>query len=469
MEPHPPRTAPSPPIGADTLGLDESQMRRLARRVADLVVDRLVRRGDEPAVKAGSPADLRDLLGGAMPEMPGDADAAIDLLVAGALAHQQHGDHPRYFARVPGPSSFAAILGDWLGTGFNAIATSWAGGSGTATCELVVLDWLRAFLGIPAGGEGILTSGGSIANLTALAAARDTVDPGAAGTVLLSDQVHSSIPRALRLLGYPDARIRILPTNADFRLPAAAVAEALAAPDAPRIVVASAGTTNTGAVDPLDHLADACSTRGAWLHVDGSYGAVAASLPGERACFAGMDRADSLATDPHKWLFQPYDIGCTFVRRPGALLRTFAMAPEYLKDTAAAAGETGFGNLGPELSRRSRALKLWMTFRIHGAATLRDAIGRGIHLAEEAEGMIRHAGARLEVVTPARLAIVTFALRGADAAAHEAVVRRISAEGFATLSTTRLRGRSVLRLCTLNPLTTTADLAGTIERVLAGP
>ena len=468
MQPHEPQAHGASSGAADTLGLPEAQMRRLARRVADLVVDRLVRRGEEPAVRTGTPAELRARLGGSLPEAGGDADAAIDLLVDAALGFQQHGDHPRYFARVPGPSSFAAILGDWLGTGFNAIATSWAGGSGTATCELVVLDWMRAFLGIPPGGEGILSSGGSIANLTALAAARDAVDPGAAGTVILSDQVHASIPRALRLLGYPDARIRILPTDADFRLPAAAVAGALEAERGARIVVASAGTTNTGAVDPLAALADACAARGAWLHVDGSYGAVAAALPEEAGRFVGMDRADSLATDPHKWLFQPYDLGCTFVRRPGKLLGTFAMAPEYLKDTAAAAGETGFGNLGPELSRRARALKLWMTFRIHGAGVLRDAIRRGIALAAEAEAMLR-SEARFEVVTPATLAIVTFALVGADGPTHEAIVRRVSAEGFATLSTTRLRGRSVLRLCTLNPLTTTADLAGTIARIAVGP
>lgn len=468
MQPPVPPAPGMPRDGADTLGLPEAEMRRLAHRVADLVVDRLVRRGDEPAIRADSPAALRERLGGPLPEHPGDADAAIDTLVAGALAFQQHGDHPRYFARVPGPSSFAAILGEWLGTGFNCIATSWAGGSGTATAELVALDWLRAFLGLAPGGEGILSSGGSIANLTALAAARDTVDPGGEGSVLLSDQVHASIPRALRLLGYPAARIRILPTDGALRLPADAVAATVAADPSVRIVVASAGTTNTGAVDPLADLAAICAPRGLWLHVDGAYGAVAASLPEEAERFRGLSSADSLVTDPHKWLFQPYDVGCTFVRRPGALLRTFAMAPEYLKDTAAAAGETGFGNLGPELTRRARGLKLWLTFRMHGAEAIRAAIRRGIDLAREAEEILRGDARRFEIVTPATLAIVTFALRGGDAAGHEAAVKRLSAEGFATFSTTSLRGRSVLRLCTLNPLTTPDDLRGTIERIAAG-
>ncbi len=468
MVPPVPPSPRSPRRGADTLGMDEAEMRRLARRVADLVVDRLVGRADEPAILTASPAALGARLGGPMPESPGDADGAIDTLVADALAFQQHGDHPRYFARVPGPSSFAAILGDWLGTGFNAIATSWPGGSGTATAELVALDWMRAFLGLARGGDGILSSGGSIANFTALAAARDRVDPGALGTVLLSDQVHASIPRALRLLGYPPERIRVLPTGADFRLRTDSVALALAESADVRIVVASAGTTNCGAVDPLADLAALAERQGFWLHVDGSYGAVAAALPEEAPRFAGMERADSLAVDPHKWLFQPYDIGCTFVRRPGALLETFAMAPEYLKDTAAAAGETGFGNLGPELTRRARGLKLWLTFRVHGAEALRAAIRRGIDLACDAEALLRRDHSRWEVVTPATLGIVTFALRGADAATHEAAVKRLSAGGFATLSTTVLSGRSVLRLCTLNPLTTVDDLAGTLDRLAAG-
>ena len=456
------------PAAADTLGLPAEEMRRLGHRVVDLIVDRLVARGSDPAIRTGTPAELRMALGGPLPELPGDAERALDTLAGVALAHQQYGDHPRYFARVPGPSSFAAILGDWLGTGFNTIATSWVGGSGPATVELVVLDWLRAFLRLPPGGDGILTSGGSVANLTALAAARDTADPGGRGTVLLSDQVHASIPRALRLLGYEHPQIRVLPTDDHFRLPAATVRAAFATTPDARIVIATAGTTNTGAVDPLDELADACRDGGRWFHVDGSYGAVVAALDSHAPLLRGLDRADSVAMDPHKWLFQPYDVGCTFVRRPGALLRTFAMAPEYLKDTATASGETGFGNLGPELTRRSRALKLWMTFRTHGAEALRGVIRKGIALAEEAERLLQARNNAFEVVTPASLAIVTFALRGADAARHEDAARTLARSGFATLSTTMLDGRSVLRLCTLNPLTTTADIEGTLDRLAAG-
>ena len=295
----------------------------------------------------------------------------------------QHGDHPRYFARVPGPSSFAGVLGDWLGTGFNAIAASWKGGSGPATVELVVLDWLRSLLGMPEGTEGVLASGGSLANVTALATARAVDGPGVA---YLSDQTHSSIGRGLVALGFAPGDVRMIPTDEAMRMPLdaveAAIAEDRAAGRRPGFVVASAGTTNTGSVDPLHPLADLCAEQGMWFHVDGAYGAPAALCEPGRRVLDGIERADSLVLDPHKWLFQPYDVGCLLVRRPGALDRAFHMTPEYLLDVAAIVAEVDFRNRSLELSRRSRALKIWLTFHTYGLERIRAAIERGIRLAE---------------------------------------------------------------------------------------
>ena len=245
----------------------------------------------------------------------------------------QHGDHPRFFARVPGPSSFAAVLGEWLGTGHNAICASWAGGSGPATVELVVIEWLRQLMGMPAGTEGVLMSGGSLANLTAFAAARATLGQGVA---YLTDQTHSSLARDLLAMGFVPEQVRILPSDADLRMPMAGLAAAIAADRAagrqPMMVVASAGTTNTATVDPLPEIAELCRAEGMWFHVDGAYGAPGALCERGRADLAGMELANSLVLDPHKWLFQPYDVGCVLVRRPGALDRAFSMNPEYLKD-----------------------------------------------------------------------------------------------------------------------------------------
>jgi aromatic-L-amino-acid decarboxylase len=455
--------------------MDPAEMRRLGHWVVDQVVDHYEQRAEGPAVRIGEADALRAALGGPVPSAPGDPLEAMRLLTDVALTHMQHGDHPRFFARVPSPSSFAGVLGEWLGTGFNAIASSWGGGAGPATVELVALDWLREALGLPEGVEGILLSGGSMANLTAIAAARAEVG---AGVAYLCDQTHSSIPRALEALGFPACDIHTIESDGELRLAPAALERAIAADRRagrrPRIVIATAGTTNTGAVDPLDTLADLCAREGLWLHVDGAYGAPAALCARGRHVLSGLERVDSLVLDPHKWLFQPYDIGCLFMR-PGTLGAAFRMDPEYLVDVMARRGEVDLRNRSLELSRRSRALKLWLSLRTYGLDAMSAAIERGIELAEIAEELIR-ADERFTVVTPAQLGIVTFALTRAHPAAadpdaaHRDAAHRLSADGYAAVTATTLRGRSVLRLCTINPQTTEADLRGTLDRLAApGP
>ena len=472
-----PRTDPR----TDSLGLGVEEMRALAHWVADAVVDHFEHVGELPVIRTGRPDELAARLGGPPPQEPGDPLAALRTLVDDALANMQHGDHPRYFARIPGPSSFAGVLGDWLATGFNAIASSWAGGSGPAAVELVVLDWLRSLLGFPEGTEGVLVSGGSQASLTALVVARDCCGPGIA---YLSDQTHASIVRGLRAIGFASDQIRILASDESFRLSADAVAAAVAADREaglrPGFVVATAGTTNTGAVDPLDALAELCRAESLWLHIDGAYGAPAALCEPGREALSGIERGDSLAVDPHKWLFSPYDVGCLLVARPGALAGAFAMTPEYLVDTSAAAGEIDMRDRTLELTRRARALKLWLMFRTYGVRRIRAAIRHGIELAEYAQQLLE-ADRRWEVVTPAQLGIVTFALagsgvdgadgvdgRGEGGPDHSERAAALAADGYAAVTSTTLRGRSVLRLCTINPLSTEAEIAATLERLASG-
>lgn len=454
---------------ADTLGLSSEEMRRLGHKVVDMVVDRLERRAQEPVLKAGDPQMLTALLGGPAPREPMDPDASLELLAEVALANMQHGDHPRYFARVPGPSCFAAVLGDWLGSGFNAICSSWMGATGPATVELVALDWLRQMIGLPAGTEGILVSGGSIANLTAFAVARDQRGPGIA---YLSDQAHASLKRDLRIMGQPEADIRVLESDKAFRMPVSDLKNRIEKDklngDNPWLVVATAGTTNTGAVDPLPELAELCRVQKLWLHVDGAYGAPAAIAPQGRRVLRGLEQADSLALDPHKWLFQPYDMGICFVSRPGALERCFSMTPEYLKDVRGGEGEVNFGERGLELSRRARALKLWMTLRVYGAEGLEKAVRKGLESAEFAEAYLRARPERWEVLSPAQLGVVCFALKGAGREEHEARVRALSDSGFGCATSTVLKGRPAFRMCLINPLTREADIARTIDFLAAG-
>jgi aromatic-L-amino-acid/L-tryptophan decarboxylase len=283
--------------------------------------------------------------------------------------------------------------------------------------------------------------------------------------VYMSDQAHSSNDRAFAVLGFAPEQVRRLPAGEGFRLDARAVRAAVdadvAAGRRPFCVVATAGTTSTGAVDPLAELADLCAERGVWLHVDGAYGAAAMLCPGRRDLLAGIERADSLVLDPHKWLFQPYEVGCVLVREPGLLERTYSLDGPYLRDVTG--GEVNFRNRSLQLTRGGRALKLWLSVQVFGLAAFRAAVERGIELAEHAEALLR-ARPGWEIVTPAQLAIVCFR-RAGDDALQSRVADAMVRDGFAAPSTTELGGRVALRLCTINPRTTNAEIEQTIERM----
>src|SRR5918999_3410700 len=329
---------------ATVLSLPPDEMRRLGYRVVDRIVEHFESVGELPPIRVGDAGELRAALGGPPPEQPGDPDEALDALFEQVLPFIQHADHPRFFARIGSPGNFPAVLADAAASGFNVFAGSWIGGSRPATVELVVLDWLRELCGLPEGAGGVLVSGGSVASLVALAAAR-TARFGerapAEAVAYVSSEGHSSIPRALRVLGL---RCEVVPARDDHRLHPDDVRAAIEGDRhrVPFCVVANAGTTSTGAVDPLEELAD----LGLWLHVDGAYGAPAA-LTG---AVTGLEHAHSLLLDPHKWLFQPYEIGCLLMREPGLLERTFSLSGVYLRDT-----------MGEEVNFRDRSVQLTRT------------------------------------------------------------------------------------------------------------
>jgi aromatic-L-amino-acid decarboxylase len=315
-----------------------------------------------------------------------------------------------------------------------------------------------------------------MANLTALAAGRHAIlaDRTEGAIIYLSDQTHSSVARSLKVLGFAPEQIRTLPSDGDFRLPVEAVATAIAADRAvglrPFCIVANAGTTNTGAVDPLPALAALCRTEGLWFHIDGAYGVPAILTDDGKQALAGVELADSLSLDPHKWLFQTFELGCVLLRDGNLLRETFQVMPEYLRDTERGMEEVNFGNRGVQLTRSPRGLKLWMSLQTFGLQAFRNAIARGLRLAELAEDALHRSGA-WTIVTPAQLAVVTFryepaGLSEAEAdALHARTVEEMMADGFAIVTSTVLNARPVLRFCTINPRTTDEDIEETVRRL----
>ena len=457
----------------DPLEVDPETMRRLGYRTVDLLVDRLAGLRDIPVLRHGSPAEMARRLDGPPPEGPERFERILEQLAADVLPFLSVTDHPAYFAYVPGSGTWPGVMGDLIASACNIEASYWAQAPGPNQVELTVLGWFKQWIGYPPEAAGVLVSGGSAANLTALACAREALLGAMSDQVVayVSDQAHSSMARAARVLGFRPNQVRVLPVDAGDRMRPDALAAAMASDlrrgRRPLFVAASAGSTSTGAVDPLPELAAVCRERGVWFHVDAAYGGFAVLTERGRGWLAGMELADSVTLDPHKWLYQPFECGCLLVRSGRRLREAFRIQPDYLEDLQTGELEVNFSDLGVQLSRMSRALKLWLSLRYFGVEAFRAAIDRSIDLAQSAEARIR-ASDRLELLTPARLGIVCFrrAFEGADEDRLERTNRRLAeglaASGQGLISSTRLHGRFALRMCVLNHTSGPGD----VERVL---
>jgi len=460
------------------LELTPERMRELGYRAVDMVVSHLATLRQQGVGRTAPRAELEKLLREPPPEQPAAPLDVLEALGRDVLPNTLHVNHPRFFGFIPSPGNYVSAVADFVAAGFNVFAGTWLAGSAVAEIELVTIDWLRQFCGLPDTAGGLFVSGGSVANLTGLAVARQVRLGGrtAGAVVYYSDQTHSAVERGLRTLGFEPPQLRRIPADRQLRLSPETVRREIAADRAagrvPFCVVANVGTTNTGAVDPLPELAALCRDEQLWLHADGAYGAAAALSPRARPLLAGLEQTDSLALDPHKWLFQPFEIGCLLVRQAGWLRQTFTVHPEYMKDTFRAEAEPNFCEWGVQLTRSTRALKLWMSLKVFGVDAFRQAITEGLEMAELAEAELgRRPGWR--IVTPAQLAIVSFRYEpsGMPPEDSEAINRRLVEkmrdDGFALLTSTILNEQTVLRLCTINPRTTRDDIRQTIAR-LAG-
>ena len=457
-------------------------MQRLGRQVADHVASHIASLREQRLFKSLTRAEAQKLIYTPPPEAGRDFEALLQFLDSRVFPHHTPEPHPGFLAYVQSCPTFPAVLGDWLATGYNFFGGAWAVASGPAMLEVTVLEWFRQWIGMPEGASGLLTSGGSTANLMAIVAARHRAvgeDASRLPKLVLyaSDQAHSSVTRAAWIAGVPRANIRTVQVDQAYRLRLDSLREALAADRAagclPFAVVASGGTTNTGATDPLPQLAELCRSEDLWLHVDGAYGGFAALTHAGRAGLEGIGLADSVSLDPHKWLYVPFECGSLIARDPRQLLEAFHILPDYLRDLGQTGGEVNFADYGEQLSRYSRALKVWLCVSYYGTETLRGAIEASMARAELAERLIR--GARgLEILSPARLGVCCFRAHpgGVDEPAaldvlNQRVLERVNAEGRFFLSTTRLHGTLALRICTCGWRTTDEDIRRLVEEVRA--
>ena len=469
------------PMPRSPLDLDHETMRRLGYLVTDTVAHHLATLRQQPAYATLSTGAAERLIERGAPTQGTDFETLLATLRDRVFPHAAREPHPGFIAYVPSCPTFPAVLGDWLATGYNFFAGVWPVAAGPNELEVIVLDWFREWLGMPEGTGGLLTSGGSGANLTAMIAAREHVTQGDASlmaklTVYASDQTHSSVTRAAWLAGVPRTNVRSLATDDGFRLRMDALREALARDRAdgfiPLMVVANAGTTNTGSVDPLRDIATLCERERLWMHVDAAYGGFAVLTASGRTMLGGIEYADSVTLDPHKWLFVPFECGCLLAREPQRLKAAFQILPEYLADVQGGHEVVNFADYGEQLTRYSRAVKVWLSVRYYGTDAIRDAIDRGMLLARRLEERIGELP-DFEVLSPAQFGVVCFRARpdsgGGTAdldALNERILARIVDEGRYFISSTRLRGAFSLRACILGYRTAEEDVDG-LARALA--
>jgi aromatic-L-amino-acid decarboxylase len=425
-------------------GDEVMDIRRDGAAALEWVARYLERVGELPVLAQVEPGDVRRALPAAPPER-GEPFAALlrdlDEVILPGVTHWQH---PRYFAYFANTASEPGILAEMLAAALNQVGFLWRTGPALTELEIVVLDWLAQLLGLPAGWHGHIEDTASTSTFAALVAAREAA-PGRR-VVAASEHAHSSVEKACRMAGLT---LRKVPADAAYRMRA----DALDLRDA-CAVVATVGTTSATSVDPVPAIAEACARAGAWLHVDAAYAGSAMVCPEFRWAFAGVERADSLVVNAHKWLLTPMGCSCLWSRRPEALRHAFGLVPEYLRTSDADA--MNLMDYSPVLGRPFRALKLWAVLRAYGREGLQRSIREHVRLAGLFEGWVRETPG-WEICAPRPFSVVCFRREGTDEA-NAALVERVNRAGEMFLSHTKLDGRLVLRLAIGNARTREDDV-----------
>ncbi|MEV0383596.1 pyridoxal-dependent decarboxylase [Nonomuraea sp. NPDC050643] len=461
------------------------ELRLAGAKAAEMAAGHLAGVGDGPVWRPVPDDELAWLTGQELPETGRPLDDLLEDTRAHVLPYPMGNGHPRFFGWVNSPPNPAGVLVEPLAAALNP---SCAGGDHAGPhLERTVVRWLAGLVGFPhPPGGGLLTSGASIATVICLATARqraaradgwDAREEGLSGrapfVLYVTEEGHSCLHKAAQLLGLGARNVRTVPVDSAYRMDVGAlramIGEDLAAGRRPFCVAGSAGTVNSGAVDPLGEIADVAAAYGLWFHVDGAYGALGVLADGAAPHYAGLERADSLALDPHKWLGVPVGCGCALLRDPGAARAAFSLVPSYLMDDNA--GDLGwFAEYGPEQTRPFRALKTWATLSHLGRAGVKRLVDHTTGLARTLAAMVEEAG-DFELLAPATTSITAFrhvpqeAPDGGLDALNRAIPFAVQARGNAFITGTRLGGRDALRACFLHPDTTERDLVVLLDEI----
>ena len=466
-------------MARDAGDMDPEAFRREAHRVADWIADYFANPGRYPVLARVRPGAVRDALASSAPVAGEPFDAIFRDFENVILPGITHWNHPGFFAYFATSGSAPGVLAEFLSAALNVQAMLWRTSPAATELEEVALGWLRRLIGLPDAFEGVIYDTASIATLHALAAAREVAVPNvrSAGLaarpevgrlrVYCSEHAHSSVDKAVILLGLGHDALRRIEADAEYRMRPSALDDAVREDRShgitPVAVVATVGTTSSTSVDPVADIAALCAREQIWLHVDAAYAGVAAMIPGYEWILAGAERADSLLVNPHKWLFTPFDLSAFYCRRMDVVRRAFSLTPEYLK-TLEAAPVKNLMDTGIQLGRRFRALKLWMVLRHFGADGLRARLAEHIRLAQLLAAWI-DASEVFERVAPVPFSVVCFRARKANAdeaaldAFNERLLDAVNSTGEIFLSHTRLDNRYVLRLAIGNIHTAEAHVA----------
>jgi glutamate/tyrosine decarboxylase-like PLP-dependent enzyme len=477
----------SRPEPVTALDWDAGQARELTGAFVDIWAELLERMRELPVARRASAADVARATAFPVPEQPLGVSELADLMRRLVLEHSTLCGHPGFMAYVSGSGTVPGAAADLLASALNPNVGGWTLSPAASELELHLTRWLAERFGLPEGSGGLMTSGGAASNMTALKAARDAkagagVRQNGLGALPLvlytSEEAHATIAEAADLLGLGERAARAVPTDANLsmRIDAleAAIADDLGAGRMPFAVAATAGTTATGAIDPLPQVADLCAEHDLWMHVDAAYGGAAVFAPELRPLLAGIERADSISFDPHKWLYTPQSSACLLVRDPATLLRSFSIDAAYVRDDASLSGRgLNIGELGPQWSRAFLALKVWLSLAAHGTEAYGRRIAHDVELARYLDERVR-AHPDLEPMCPVTLSIACYRYAPAGAglddhaldALNERLMVAIRRDGRAFPSNAELGGRYCLRACLVNHRTEADDIDALLEATL---